>query len=419
MRPWLVPIHRYVGLALAGFVVLAGLTGAAITFEHELDAALNPRLLRVEPPAAGAPFLDPLALREAVQARYPDARVNRVDLAPRAGEALVFRVERPGAAPFDQVFVDPYTGEFLGSRTWGDLGQGLTNLIPFLYRLHYTLALGETGHTALGIVALLWTLDCFAGACLTFPAHARRPGARPWLARWRPAWLLRWREGSYKRNYDLHRAGGLWPWAMLLVFAWSGVAFNLPEVYEPVMRAMFAHQPQEKDLPKPAHAEPQPAIDWRQAREIGRRLMADEAHARGFTVHAEQLLTYDPQRSVYRYQAKTSLDIRDERGATRVVFDARTGALQLVRLPTGAASGDTIRTWLTSLHMAAVWGMPFRLFVCVMGLVVAMLSVTGVLIWARKRSARLRTGRKPRVSPPDNTPNSVKPELGFITEPGD
>ncbi len=401
-------IHRYLGLALAGFLAIAGLTGALLVFERELDEALNPQLLRVQPPLPGAAFLDPLAVREAVQARYPDARVHRVDLAPRPGEALALRIEQSAGMAAgvdetadDQVFVNPYTGEILGARKWGDLAQGLKNLMPFIYRLHYSLAAGSVGQTLMGIVALLWTVDCFIALYLTFPAGRRRAGGRHWLVRWWPSWKLRWGDGSYKRNFDLHRAGGLWPWAMLFVLAWSSVAFNLPGVYDPVMHALFLHQPQEKALPKLARAEPEPAIGWWQAREIGRRLMADEARAQGFTVQEEQALYYDPQRGVYRYQARSSLDIRDQRGSTRLVFDADTGALRNVRLPTGAASGDTIRTWLASLHMAALWGMPFRILVCTIGLVVAMLSVTGVAIWAKKRSGRIRSAGRREADVPD------------------
>jgi uncharacterized iron-regulated membrane protein len=40
--------------------------------------------------------------------------------------------------------------------------------------------------------------------------------------------------------------------------------------------------------------------------------------------------------------------------------------------------------------MAAVGGLPFRLLISVMGLAVAGLSVTGVLIWWRKHVARVR-----------------------------
>jgi hypothetical protein len=40
--------------------------------------------------------------------------------------------------------------------------------------------------------------------------------------------------------------------------------------------------------------------------------------------------------------------------------------------------------------MAMIWGLPWRIFVSVMGFVVVVLSVTGVMIWLRKRRARSR-----------------------------
>jgi len=54
-------------------------------------------------------------------------------------------------------------------------------------------------------------------------------------------------------------------------------------------------------------------------------------------------------------------------------------------LPSGQYAGDTVTHWLTSLHMARVFGRPMQVLVCGMGLVVAMLSITGILIWLRKR----------------------------------
>jgi uncharacterized iron-regulated membrane protein len=38
--------------------------------------------------------------------------------------------------------------------------------------------------------------------------------------------------------------------------------------------------------------------------------------------------------------------------------------------------------------MAALWGIPFKAFMTLLGMAVAMLSVTGVVIWLRKRRAR-------------------------------
>ncbi|WP_414653857.1 hypothetical protein [Idiomarina abyssalis] len=45
-------------------------------------------------------------------------------------------------------------------------------------------------------------------------------------------------------------------------------------------------------------------------------------------------------------------------------------------------------TWLTSLHIAAVGGVGYRMIATVVGLAVIGLSVTGVMVWSRKRSPR-------------------------------
>lgn len=403
MRPLLVLIHRYLGLAMAGFLVIAGLSGALLAFEHELDTAINPHLMRVELPTPDVAPMDALTVRERVQARYPDARVHRVDLTVEPGEALSFRISRSGGASGnDQVFVNPYTGEILGERKWGDIGQGWTNLMPFIYRLHQSLTLDATGTLVLGIVALLWFCDCFVGAYLTFPARRKtlltpalyplaRRGGHTWLARWRPAWRVRWFGGASKRNFDLHRAGGLWLWAMLAVLAWSSVGFNLREVYRPIMDAVFTLQPSFRDLQKTTGPQPEPGIPWAEARSVGRALMDVEARAQGFSVWKEQNLSYDPETALYRYRVRSERDVRDHGGSSSVWFDANTGARMAAYIPTGAAGGDTIGSWLFALHMAAIWGLPFKLFICAMGLVVAMLSVTGVAIWWRKRTARRKS----------------------------
>jgi uncharacterized iron-regulated membrane protein len=43
--------------------------------------------------------------------------------------------------------------------------------------------------------------------------------------------------------------------------------------------------------------------------------------------------------------------------------------------------------------MAAVWGLPFRFFMTVVGLLVPVLAVTGVVVWARKRRGRRAPAR--------------------------
>lgn len=389
VRAVLLPVHRYIGLVLALFLAIAGLTGSLLAWNEELEAALNPQLFRVQPPAPGAARLDPVLLHEQVRLRYPDAFVARVPLEHIEGRSQLFALRslkggKANALANDQVFVDPYTGAILGERKWGDIGQGRKNLMPFIYRLHYSLALDGVGTLVFGIVALLWTIDCFVGAWLTMPRRGDGAARASWPARWWSAWKLR--TGSvYKVSFNLHRAGGLWTWAMLFVLAWSGVAFNLPQVYDPAMKALFAHQPGLEAIPKLPEPRLAPSLPWGPALAAARAHMAGQAQARDFVVEAEKSLLYDPTRGVYRYDVRTSHDIRHRGGHTRLVMDADTGRLVGLWLPTGAASGDTISTWLETLHMAALGGWPVQLLICLMGLVVAMLSFTGILVWLKKR----------------------------------
>ncbi len=402
MRAQLVWLHRYVGLVMAAFLVIAGLTGAVLAWYPDLDRAVNRHMMQVDAPP-GAVRIDPLVLRERVQARYPDALANCVALRPLHDHAQVFYLsKRPGqpAPAVNEVYVDPYTGSVLGARKWGDLSEGLVNLMPFIYRLHYTLALDTIGTWTFGIVAVLWTLDCFVGAWLTFPARRQGPGQsrlapRLWMQRWWPAWKVRWSAGTHKRNVDLHRAGGLWPWAMLLVLAWSGVALNLnEEVYRPFMSRAFAMQPQMAAMaPVGADRPAEPPLGWSASLAAARSVTATVAAREGVVVINEDRISYDPKRGLVRMVVRTDRDINERYGQTSIYLDAHTGRLAGTYFPTGQAAGDTLTSWITTLHMASMWGVPFRLLITIIGVAVAMLSVTGVLIWWKKRRARVAARR--------------------------
>lgn len=438
MRHFWTLVHRYAGLAIFVFLVVAGLTGSLLAFYHEIDAGLNPGLYEAKPSAAGAARLGGLALREHLQARLPDAWVHTAPLHQEPGEAAILQAQgaadpatgRATELENDEYFFDPYTGELLGARRWGDITQGLKNLMPFIYRLHYSLAIpGNWGVWLFGIAALIWTLDSFVGFYLTLPMRRRSarhsgrdrrnpdyrdviPSApsvaldsrqslagmtggkamngRSFWQRWKPAWQVKLDSNFWRVNLDLHRAFGLWLWAMLFVFAWSSVAFNLPEVYSPITKALFDYRDHFAELPKLAEPQPEPGLDFRAAHRIARELAASEARVLGFVVERENYLQYRPEHGLFRYGVTSDRDIRDDGGSTQLWFDGNSGKLVKTVLPSGQHSGNTVTNWLLSLHMAQVWGLPFRIFVCVMGIAVAVLSVTGVVIWWRKRRARVR-----------------------------
>lgn len=55
---------------------------------------------------------------------------------------------------------------------------------------------------------------------------------------------------------------------------------------------------------------------------------------------------------------------------------------------------DTITGLVIELHTAGVFGLPMKIIICLMGLVITALSVTGVVIWLKKRRVAILRGHK-------------------------
>ncbi|MDZ7855887.1 PepSY-associated TM helix domain-containing protein [Sphaerotilus sp.] len=396
------------GLATAGFLVVVGLTGSLLAFYEELDALINPHLS--VPARPGAVPLDLATLAERAQALAPQAQVTEITLrSAHQAEARVrpWPAQAAGATTtldFDNLLLDPYTGNELGRRRWGDLGQGWTNLMPFVYRLHYELALDSVGLWTLGIVALAWTLDCLWSLVLTLPAPRRSASAsasasarRGFWARWMPSWQIKHPATGFRRVFDLHRATSLWLWLVLLGFAWSSVYMNLWDtVYTAVTRSVPEYRTVWTELPPLPVPRERPGLSWRQAQERGEALMAAQAGAAGLVVERAATLRYVPQHGAWLYRVHSSADVQARRGRTDLYFDADTGAQRLFVQPSGRHAGNTVTEWLYALHKADVFGLAWRIFVCALGLVVAMLAGTGVWIWLKKRGARrVGTGSAP------------------------
>lgn len=403
-RPFWVWLHRWVGLATAGFLVVVGLTGSLLAFYPELERLANPHWY---PDRAPAEWLSPGELAARLEAAEPHARVTQVQVRGFEEATRVWVAPRQDPStgqafevPYDFVILDPATGEVLDRARWGGIGDTWRQVVDFAYKLHYSLSLGMFGVWTLGIVALAWTFDCFVGGYLTLPA-GRASGPGFW-ARWKPAWQVKRGAGAYRLHLDLHRASGLWLWAVLLVFAWSGVYMNLWDtVFTWTTSAVLDYRPPwvlQVPLQEPVET---PGLSWRGAQSVADRLIAGEAGRHGIRVGQPVALTYLAESGSYSYQTTSDRDIADRPrrfGQLEVNFDGNTGALNYVLLPSGQYAGNTLSHWLYALHMGNVFGLPYRIFVSVLGCVIALLSVTGVMIWWRKRGARaLSRERRERV----------------------
>jgi uncharacterized iron-regulated membrane protein len=418
MRAFWTLIHRYAGLLIAGFLFISGVTGAVISWDHELDDLLNPHLMEAH---TAGPAQPSLALARQIEARYPQARVSYVPLHAQQGESIAFGISgrvdpvtRKLAEPgFNQVFIDPVSGAELGKREWGAVWPiTKETFVSFLYRFHYTLHLPEMwgidrwGLWLMGGIAMIWVFDSFVGFYLTLPVRRRsaQPAGKSWWQRWQPAWKVRWNGGSSKLNFDLHRAFSLWTWALLFVLAFTAFSLNLySEIFYPLMQKVSKVTPSPFDT-RPMADKHHP-IEARIAYADIVRSASDEARRRQWAEPAGSIF-YSQEFGIYGVSFFKPGDDHGGVGPAVLYFDGTDGRLVGDRQPWKGTAADIFVQAQFPLHSGRILGLPGRILISFMGVVVAMLSVTGVIIWWRKRASRVATAAQrrgltgPVVSPP-------------------
>jgi len=385
-RPVLVRLHRGAGLALAPFLFVAGLSGAIIAFTDELDGWLNPDLRTT--PSAG-PFGSPFDFIERIEARDPRGQVTFATLAFRPGESALYFVKprldpatgRPYRLDYNQVFVDPTTGEILGRRRWGAFAFDREHLLPAVYEIHYSLFLPEVlSGWFLGVIALVWLFDSCVGASLTLPR------TRPRLRRWLPAWTIKPGGGSYRFAVDLHRAAGLWLWGVLILLAATGFYLRVgDDVVRPLLLEIssLTPTPYETRPEHPPHRRPHQQVGYREAAEIGGR----EAELLGWAWSPGGAF-YDAPTGVYALYFHAPAYAGRNIGSPTIFIDGTDGHVLGHSLPLEGSFADVVVDLPRPLHGGKIAGLPGRILVAATGVLTAMLAVTGVVIWLRKRRAR-------------------------------
>ncbi len=259
----------------------------------------------------------------------------------------------------------------------------------------------------MGAVAILWTIDCFVGFYLTTPARHTPSAGRPadveralrrgWWVRWKPSWLIKAGGSRYRLNFESIALLAYGPGACFSCWPSqpsrstyrarsSAAAFHCVEgdavafvtrtpsdLHEPIERACPTNRPSRRPAPR------RPA-----------RLDASGGHV----FYVQRLGFY----GVRFFEG-------DDHGAAGVgppdiYVDGADGTIIGDRIPWKGTLADIFIQAQFPLHSGRILGLPGRILISVMGVVVAVLSVTGVVIWYRKARARraVRRGREQRVN---------------------
>lgn len=359
MRKILVILHRYLGLALGLFLMGSGLTGSAIVFSKAIDAYFNPGLLTISP-AFDAPLqVDALIrhAREALPGQTPT--FVYMPLAPSESVQVLFQ---PGGL---RAYADPYTGQILGIRHPNDSLTGL------LTDFHVHLFAGKTGKQIQGWIGLGAILLTLVGIFLWWPKRGR----------WKQAFSIKWKAGSFRVWFDAHRVIGAVTAVLIMLTALTGSALALYDlITEPLLIATTGSGTRQP-APKAHPTSIGPASIDRMLREA--QAMFPDAQITRLTLPVKGS-------SAVGVRMRLNGEIH-QFGRSFVWFSRDDGRVLRVDNALEANRAVKIQSWLFPLHTGVYGGPVTQWLQFLVGLSLALLSFSGGWLWIKKARAKTIT----------------------------
>ena len=358
-------IHLWVGIVLALYLIVIGVSGSILVLRIELGAltGANPWESRRAPELRA----DITAVVRNLTTHYPGFRIVSVTAPGKTEPNYIARLL--GRTQI-RVAVDAGTGEVLG-----DVKRGPAWL-DIVEKLHVSLFASRTGRILNGVGAAFLLLICISGLINWWP------GVRSWKRALKVDFGRSWR----RINFDLHSATGFWTLAIISFWAVSGVYFAWPrEIFAFVNRI------------SPIVNSTPPVV------EVTARSEMSEPDLDGLVKRAYALdpgTTFAGVEFPFNRRAPIKILMRRGNGLSReyedtLYFDPYTTAhLATWRYGVNQSLGDWFIWSQVPLHFGVYWGLGVKIIWAVLGLAVPALAVTGLLMYwnrtLRKKWKRLR-----------------------------
>ena len=226
LRRALFQVHLWTGIGVGLYVVVVSVSGSAIVFRSELYQRFSRGPVIVI--RSGARLTEE-ELEDAARRAYPGFAVSQFWKTQNTDAAVEIWLDRGGTSR--RRLFNPYTGQ--------DLGESVPfgiRAVSWLIDLHDNLLYGRPGRLVNGLGAIFLTVLCLTGAVIWWP------GARTW----RRSVLIKWRANWQRVNWDLHSAIGFWTFAILFIWAVTGIYFSFPQPFAAVVD--FFEPPDELSL---------------------------------------------------------------------------------------------------------------------------------------------------------------------------
>ena len=356
-------IHLWLGLSLGTIFVLLAATGSALIFYIEIDYALH-REGQSQTEIA-APGWDSAVWDRALatgRAHWPHTGGTWSFEVTGEGGTIPARYYPPSThshhhAEREMVWFSPDGTRIVRVEPWGGY------LMSWLYELHANLLAGEAGRQVAGWSGFAALVMLVTGVITWWPRGS-----------WRKAVAFKPHAVPMRRLRDLHKLSGLWSAVLLFVLAATGAFLALPDIKTKLFDAVF-HGP--SSHPAPLSADP-----------IGKQVSIQQALAAARNVLPASRVAFidvpEEGREAFRMRVQVPNDPHFRFPSSNIYVDQHSGRVLAVQDVRQGGSGATISSWIRSLHDGTVGGTSTRILFVVLGLMPALLFVTGFLRWRRR-----------------------------------
>jgi uncharacterized iron-regulated membrane protein len=265
---------------------------------------------------------------------------------PRAGGRA--EGERPARPRQLQVYLDPVSGEVLGTRNFAQ-----PSLLTFAHQLHGNFLMSrETGRPFVGWLGVAMCVLGISGLVLWWPKRGQ----------WKYAFKVRPTATGLRFHRELHAASGIWIFLVFMAVSFSGVVISWPQTMGlggPGTRSMPMVEPME-----------------------GRRLGPTEA-----VIAATAAVPDIKPRTITlpaRPDQPISVNYRSHEAVNAaVLINPYSGKVLMVR-----DNSERFLAWMRPVHDGTL-GFVWRFLVFLSGLVPTLFIVTGLVMWWKKRQRRV------------------------------
>ena len=402
--------HFYAGLVVAPFLLILAVTGAIYLFNTELNDIIYPDLMFVDSAGPAVPASRWVASAEQA---FPDATVTRINMPTDTGRSAMLFVTPDQGMP-RRVFVDPASAAVLGSFVYERTLVGIADTV------HGSLMLGWIGDAVVELAACWAAILIVTGLYLWWPRRSGKAGV--WYPRFAARGRRFWR--------DMHAITGVYA-AVLILFLiftglpWAGIWGG--QLFTPAVEALGlgysgARTPPASvaKAPLTTPAERGRGTPWALENVAPPNSSAGHAHHgasasrdesalpapdigvdRVRRIIAQQGLAEDywlmlPVGATGVYKAQTYPD--RPQGQRTLFIDRYSGAvLRDIAFDDYGVAGKTIELGV-ALHMGNYFGLANQLVMLAACIAIALLVITGFVMWWRRRPAG-RLGAPPRRAP--------------------